>query len=393
MKTLIAYISVILLLASFSLYANRAQATTTSDLLLALPRTCYEAVWVEEPDGSNHIEAGDLRPCPQPTPTPVPTWTPSPVPTATPVPPTPTDTPVPPTAPPPPTSTPVPPTVPPVVADSWHAPTTHEHGDAPQQWVTDFSQSTFGHGVVYGGDERSSDAENTMKHEAFKGFIIPSAAGGQGYLRYHGASNPHDRSAQFHSYELYYRDRAGGVSFFQGVYDTGDPRPYPDGRRCVRRISLDGDCPGSLRPALLVTDLTSFQQGIGCEQWYAFGRGSWAPEIAFTICGSTTYYNANENANAMDRATWQPTGSLGLHRRAEYFWFPMYTNLTGWFCARQDGSVAASGLAGPTCPVGSLPEYIAPTLRQDARTEFGVARISALAEKDFPGGPSLRLPN
>jgi len=269
--------------------------------------------------------------------------------------------------------------------------THHEHGDAPASFATTFSQDTFGHGVEYGGDEASSPMENSMKHEAFKGFLIPSvtASGSQGYLRYHAASNPADRAAQLHSYEFYYRDRAGNVSFFQGVYDVGNPAPYPQGARVPRRL---GD-PG-FRPIMLVVDQQTWNQGIRCEQWYMFGNGGWAPEFSLTICNTTTFYNAAENATAMDQSTWQATGDFGLTRRAEFFWYPSRVQgFSGWFCANPDGSSGQPQMGSSTCTQG-LPQYIAPSLANDAALRFGVRRLEGLLQKQFSaGGSQLRLPN
>jgi hypothetical protein len=275
---------------------------------------------------------------------------------------------------------------------AWHPGTVngcatgHEHGDAPPQWATDFSQARFGHGIVYGGDEASSAAENSMKHPAFKGLTATSAAGGNVYLRYHAASNPMDRMARYHSYELYYRDTAGGVSFWQGWYDSGDPETANG--RCLRRNpALQCE---NFRPTILVTDETSFAQNIKFEQWYAHAAAKWSWDLGVAIGDSTTYYHAGENATAHDQSTWPLTGSRGLTRRVDGFWYLGRngggTTLVGNFCATALGTVQ-------NCMTeGSLAQYIAPTLRNDVRVEFGVSRIGFLIQKAYSGA-GVTIPN
>jgi hypothetical protein len=119
-------------------------------------------------------------------------------------------------------------------ASRWHLPYDprtgcvygHEHGDAPPQWITDagytvaFDQHSGFHG-------NTSSIENTTKHAAMKGFLADFSdyAGGtqQVYFRVHIASNVLDRMARYHSYEVYMRDAAGGVSHWQGWFNGGDP--------------------------------------------------------------------------------------------------------------------------------------------------------------------------
>jgi hypothetical protein len=272
----------------------------------------------------------------------------------------------------------------------WHPPvvngcnTGHEHGDEPPAWATAFSQAQFGHGIIYGGDETSSAAENGHKHAAFKGVIAQSAAGGTVYVRYHAASNPLDRSAQYHSYEVYYQDTAGGVSFWQGWYNSGDPATA---RVLRRNPPLDAE---NQRPIILVTDETSFAQNITYEQWYAHATGKWSWDMGIAIGDSTTYYRPSENATAMDASTWVPTGSLGLTRRVDGFWYLGRdgggTDHVGKFCATAMGDVV------DCMAPGALAQYIAPTLKNDVRNEFGVQRISFLVQKAFPG-QGVKLPN
>ncbi len=63
------------------------------------------------------------------------------------------------------------------VRQYWHAPgshddlNVHEHGDAPPDWADEFSMASFGHPVMFGGDE-STPNENVLKHQAYKGFLM-----------------------------------------------------------------------------------------------------------------------------------------------------------------------------------------------------------------------------
>lgn len=251
----------------------------------------------------------------------------------------------------------------------------------------------FGHGIVYGGDENSGPMEHAMKHQAYKGVRATSDAGGQVYLRYHAASNPLDRSARYHSYEVYYRDVAGNVSFWQGWYDSGDPNTDA---RCPRRVPPIS-CEDQ-RPIILVVDQTSLAQGVESEQWYLQlspqNGVSW--DAGITIIGATTLYKPGENATAADESTWTLTGNKGMRVRSDGFWYLGRggggTTLTGWFCAEPLGRITGRG--NKTCAAGSLPQYIAPTLGADARSDgFGNTRIGWLVEKTIPGSSVVSIPN
>ncbi len=267
----------------------------------------------------------------------------------------------------------------------WHAPTDHEHGDAPPAWVNQWiaaNASAYGASqLVYGGDEATSPLEDGMKHAAFKGFALTSPGGTAIYLRYHAAANPMDRSAQFHSYEVWWRDTQGGISFMQGWYDTGSPEPFPSGNRFPR---VNGET--DRRPVMLVVDRATLGDGVGndCEQWYMFGQGYGRPDFALTICGVPYLYNATENATAHDVTTWErnPQGGSGLHRRAEAFFFPDRAGV-GVFWRTPQGVPCTQG------EPGCLYNSIAPTLDADARNEFGTVRISSVGERTFPGGGTV----
>jgi hypothetical protein len=280
----------------------------------------------------------------------------------------------------------------------WHAPGTHdnlnrhEHGDSPQPFFESWSTLELGRGITYGGDEASSPTENSMKHQAFKGIRAKSDAGGDVYLRYHAASNPMDRAAQFHSYEVYYRDVSGNISFWQGWYNTGDPTT--DARCPRRRPTLPCE---DQRPIILVVDQNAWNAGIRGEQWYMFGSPesgvSW--DMGLTILNATTIYKDTENTTAMDVSSWTLTGDKGMQRRSDGFWHLGRggggTDLIGWYCAEYLGDVVSVG--NKNCPTGSLPQYISPTLGKDARPDgFGNTRIGWLIQKSFPG-TGITVPN
>ena len=98
----------------------------------------------------------------------------------------------------------------------------------------------------------------------------------------------------------------------------------------------------------------------------------------------------------MDQSTWvrAPDNGFGLNRRAEFFWYPSRVQgFSGWFCANPDGSGGQPQMGSSTCTQG-LPQYIAPTLANDAALRFGVRRLEGLTQKTFPaGGSQLRIPN
>ncbi|MBN9391138.1 MAG: hypothetical protein J0I20_24125 [Chloroflexi bacterium] len=259
----------------------------------------------------------------------------------------------------------------------WHPPvvtgpdgkpcyTGHEHGDPPPSWI-----AAAGYKVTYEGNFNTTSAENTTKHAAMKGF---SARFGTTdvYFRVHANSNPMDRSARYHSYEVWARDAKGGVSHWSLWYNTGDP--IKD--RFVRRTT-NGD-PGT-RPIVLVVDQTSWNQGIRCEQWYsAPAEPAWGWDFGWTICNTTVLYQPNENTYIYDQRQWPlaPDKSKGATRRLEAAWYSNRQHPTGKFYSTQFGDIV-SGPNDPKCsstttkfgvqyPNKCLAQYIAPTMSQVA---------------------------
>lgn len=272
--------------------------------------------------------------------------------------------------------------------DRWHPPvvdgcaTGHEHGDPPPQWILD-----AGYTVSFHGHFNTSPTEHTSKHAAMKGFKS-DIKGVELYFRVHAASNPLDRMARYHSYEIWARDPQGGVSHWQGWYNTGDP--VRD--RFVRRQGVETDT----RPAMLVVDQTSWDQGVRCEQWYAT-TAEWSWDFGWTICNSTTLFQTGEQATATDPTTWRhaPDHTTGTTRRLEAAWYTSRPHPTGQFYATQFGEIvssprdprcmATSTMHGQTYQNVCLEQYIAPTMHQ-------VDYPNNAAQKDFPN-EGVRFPN
>lgn len=188
-----------------------------------------------------------------------------------------------------------------------NCPAGHEHGDAPPSWI-----AQAGYNVSFAGSFNTSAAENTAKHAAMKGFST-TFKGVDVYFRPHLASNVLDRSARYHSYEVWARDGSGGVSHWQGWYNSGDP--VAD--RVVRTLPEP-----TRRPLVLVVDQASWNAGIRCEQWYAL-TSVWSWDFGWTICEVNTLYYPGENSQ-LDPSFWHypPGGArLGGTRRLEAAWY------------------------------------------------------------------------
>lgn len=287
--------------------------------------------------------------------------------------------------------------------DSWHPPvingcaTGHEHGDAPPSWI-----AQAGYNLSFTGHFNTSAVENSTKHTSMKGMLI-TIQGVQIYFRTHFASNPMERFGDYHSYEVFTKDAAGGVSHWQGWNFSG--KPNSDARCLRRRDPLPCE---NERPIILVTDQTSWDQGITCEQWYS-ATASWSWDFGVTICGSTTIYQPDkekDSATVFDQSTWKlapNNGSLGLTRRLEVAWYgatqsdgkPYRQHPTGKFWATQFGEIV-SGPSDARCTQTTtkfnvvyknvcLEQYIAPTMTK-------VAFPGNAVQKSFPG-QGVQIPN
>lgn len=271
-----------------------------------------------------------------------------------------------------------------------HAPTTHTHFDCEPQWVTNYitaNPQIFGGQtrVIYGGDEASSPAENTMKHNCFKGhllrYIAPNGLTGEVYHRNHACSNPMDRASQPHSQETYIRDTSGGVSFLQGHYDTGDPETR---RICIH---LEPQHPNT-RPVIFVTCQADLDAGIYDEQWYyQIGFGA---DVSYRIGHATTIYQPGENATAHDMSTWylNPHGTLGLWPTISWFIYRIpWAQPDGAFCATPQRVIVPCGTSG------SLPQYFAPTLWADINPATNRIEANDTARAKPLSCPQCQVPN
>lgn len=227
----------------------------------------------------------------------------------------------------------------------------HEHGDAPPQWIIDagYELGFDTHGGFHGN---TSAVENTAKHNAMKGFLGTWGTT-EVYLRYHAASNPADRMSRYHSYEVFQRDKDGGVTHFQGWMNSGNPNSYlgkdgvSDSNSTPGRASRTVNDPG-IRPVILVVDWDAIQAGINCEQWYVTtSRQGWGPDFGITICDNSALYFWGENwynkqgrkytdedpgspaSDIFDKSNWfnlcdygwSASLCVGVDRTIEYSWY------------------------------------------------------------------------
>lgn len=247
------------------------------------------------------------------------------------------------------------------ITDAWHAPTNHEHGDAPPAWANAWSQAEFGHPIIYGGDE-STPGENVHKHEAYKGFSF-TKEGVQIYIRLHFQSNPHGRCTEWHSYEVYALDQAQNVSHWQGWIPVGED-VIGGGANAANPHALAGN-------AHFIAGASIVGQA---EQWYVgqkYDAASWSWDFVWQINDPTTLYRPGECDDPMNMATWETTGAMGVSRsivHAMYYIdngagrYPWRNNpgIRGWFCATPQGTITSQG--SKNCGAGSLPQHVAVTM-------------------------------
>jgi len=308
----------------------------------------------------------------------------------------------------------------------WHQPgahdglNAHEHGDKPPAWADEWSMANFGHPVIYGGDEETGH-ENHYKHIAYKGTEHTFSVNGcsvDTYFRYHAQSNPLGRSAPFHSYEMYARDCAGGISFWQGWYWTGYPefrsQRMTKGNEQPGTILTDGSgqpAPGRDQFIISAPDHADWNNFLRSDQWYAFNP-FW--EVSITILNSTAYFSYDEHlGDVANMATWDLTGDTGLARRFEMSHYTstnagspvdgVIVPLDAWYCVqlhptedRVEGPThrphwdVTGAVAGPnSCPSGYVPQYKAGTFPAE-----GLSFKNGNAyEKTFPGEGIVTVPN
>jgi hypothetical protein len=288
-------------------------------------------------------------------------------------------------------------------ASRWHAPYEwdlststgclygHEHGDAPPAWIAEAGYAAgFDHAGGFHGN--TSHLENTEKHAAMKGFLADFTDYGGGtqqvYFRVHIATNALDRTARYHSYEVFMRDATGAVSHWQGWFNSGDPS--------ADRFLYNGRNDPGRRPIVLTQDETTFAV-VKNEHWYTRASAAWNWDFAWTV-DATTFWRPDE-AYDPNPANWPATGRLGTVRRLEPAWYGPDSRVSPnrgrpprgvAFYATPFGEIV-SGPDDPRCaPYSCLRQFIAPTARA---VEAGIPGGNP-RERVFPGiGLGVRLPN
>jgi hypothetical protein len=246
--------------------------------------------------------------------------------------------------------------------NAWHpaivggCPTGHEHGDAPPDWVVDAGYfPTFAHAA-------NTPNENVLvhKHSGFKAFSVRFEEVDI-YVVMHLDTNPGGHVSRFHSYQVWARDAAGGVSHWHGWLDFGqDDQTGPN----LRRIHCEDT---QVRPIIAVND-----EGCGAlqfESWYsrAGSERAWTWDFGFNVLAP--YFTGGDPA---DPTTWAPTGDLNSIRRIEAAWYADRSSLRGAFWATQFGDIVSGpqdALCGTERSYGErtytllcLEQYIAPTM-------------------------------
>lgn len=180
------------------------------------------------------------------------------------------------------------------VGEGYHAPTTHEHGDAPPQWVLDSGHAPF--------------TQTRESHTGYKGVYDVSPGGAESYLITHILSTAAARSHGDHDYQLWLRSpNTGEILYYEGVLDFGNPprlRTVDTGQRPIILSVNDG----------------------GCETWYS-RPGALVMDVGWTICNRYEKFNGTvtNGAGTFRTADWLipcnrlPFGSsLRAHCVVEY---------------------------------------------------------------------------
>ncbi len=276
--------------------------------------------------------------------------------------------------------------------DVWHPPVGpggcyygHEHGDPPPGWVT---SSRWPPMFTHPGN---TPGENIYKHTSFKGFQLEKG-GIQVYLIMHLDTNPNGHTSRFHSYQVWARDPAGNVSYWNLWADFGEGNNAGPNVRPV--ASCGGDT--SLRPIMMV----NFPQcSLNFETWYSrAGAPEWGWDLGFSV--KPQYYHGprvgeSSTPDLTAMGTWLPTGLLNDERRAEIAWYEFRPHPTGTFYATQFGEIVSGPrdrrcgttrvIGGKSYPVLCLQQHIAPTMRT-----FAFPGNSAQKTYDVTG---VQLPN
>ena len=307
--------------------------------------------------------------------------------------------------------------------DGWHPAVIgscqagHEHGDQPPSWI-----GAAGYQVRFTGPFNTSLNENGQapdaanptrlgKHNGMKGYGFRTTSGVDYYVRYHAATNVHDRMARFHSYEVWARDPSGNVSHVVGWINTGDPQKFGNGAAGAggRRngCSFDPD----VRPeVVVVTSMTDFNTCSAGEQWYFYPIMFWGPTFSINVHATTIAYAGENTETSM--TFWRPTGALGILRAGGLAWNPRGDStdprhtppLDQPFWATQFGELV-SGPSHPRCSgtttfppnATNIHPFPQAETHQNVCLQQYVASTLPFINEAGPGkdysAPGLRLPN
>jgi hypothetical protein len=264
----------------------------------------------------------------------------------------------------------------PAHSPNWHAPSDHEHGDAPPSWVTAAGYTpSFDHPA------------NT--HSAFKGFIL-NDDGAQIYMIGHMDFNPGGHPSRFHSFQFWMRDPSQGVTHLHGWLDFGTGSNTGP---TVRRNFCDNT---DIRPIMSVNDYACTPD-LRFETWYSAaggyqGLGSLFPDFGWSI--NPNYYSGGD---PMVPSTWRNTGYVrNLERRMEAAYYHDRDGRRGKFWTTQFGQ-SVTGPSDPKCgsafTVGTR-SYTTICLEQTVpATARSVTFPANSIQKTYPGSGTVKLPN
>lgn len=279
----------------------------------------------------------------------------------------------------------------------------HNHGQEPDEWANQYSLNEFGYPIVFGGNNRSGEAEALHKHEAYTVTNFSFSPNGclvDFVFIFHGSSTPLDRAAAVHSFEIYARDCSGNISFGEGVYWTGDPNNefqrmcrFQDARR--DQYAIEGRCVNDTAHA---------------EQWYVHAV-NW--DFSLTFIDATTFFEFGEHLGDLSpnitgsneltmrlEVTLLPNPNVSLPRKYQY-------PLDAWWCAQHIPTIGTRRFKGQTlpfpfwtitgavdspsdCPAGYLPQYIASTL---PAIYTGMDGGNTIRRIQFDGADIVEFPN
>jgi hypothetical protein len=260
----------------------------------------------------------------------------------------------------------------------------HEHGDPPPDWVRAY-EAAHGGQFSFVGPFNTSAMENGHKHNAMKAVRQTGVYGEESYLRYHWATNPTDRSqTRYHSYQLWVRDRQGGVSRIPQWVNMGDPHVGSPDRANGTECTAE-DFPQIHRPLWAgITECYLRTTGQTFENSYsAADNPDWQPVFALSATATTFVVPGEESVT--DYSQMRRTGFDGTKVRRIEIELPGHVNATDMrnrlgaqgvdpanFVASQFGEIMTGGTGDPRCgqPVQMygqtytricLPQSVAPT--------------------------------